>query len=1232
MRDKPLFKVQRFPAMNRVTEVRYRLSSVRHEDKADHLRGPGSCRYASQGPPGSFSRLPAALVVFLLFAGLFPTVAGGQSVEVTRVHSSKITDLGLYFEGAKGTTYQFGKRISPHGDCIDVTNGYVFVTWYRGGMDDRTMMLSRKELGPTGTWKTIEFPHRHMGFRGDGHLPFEDRRGDSHNTIAVAVSPIDDTVHLIYDMHAYSTSDDEPWRSNYFNYSVSMANAAFVPDAEWTIGLFGPKRGHLRSGEDYQRLTYPNFARLDDGSLVVRWRKGGSGNGDDYHSRYDGTWSAPAIFSDGTLPGTTEDNNIYAGVAFQHGKLIRCFPVRYAVRGDGELSNGLHYAEATTPYAADDWRDIHGNPLTLPIADLNEVLVTQPLEWGYGKNMNGITFTTTANGAFHYKVEVGGTMVHYYRPPGASGFVLDDQNIPGGGLGSLGGYVLAMDQNGSGRPRIWATAEGTSDWQIVHDETSGPGMRHYNTRLNGDGTLVYYLMEPGSGQAQPLHVYEYAITTPPVEPTYTLTVNNGSGSGSYVEGAVVDIAAGTPPATDQQFDRWTGDTTHLSNPADPRPSIVMTAADVTVTATYRTVPTRVLTVGQGEGGGAYAPGYPVAIAADPAPAGSVFDRWLGDTAYLGDIHDPTTTVTMPDEDLAVAASYQVVTSFTFSPTEDAYLQGGVRYNNSDLKVEPGHRISYLKFDLSGLNGAVDNATIVLQESSDPGEGTLRFFAGSHHNWTETELSSANAPSIGSQVGVWTGSVGNEDSIAVDVSPLVQGNGEYTLIIQMDGGGNDIWFSSKEGSTAPQLVVETSGPPSEPQAVIGASPQSGGTPLLVQFDGSGSQASSGATIIGYEWDFDDDGTTDALGANASHTYASPGSHTARLTVTDSLSLSSSVTVAIEATAGSSTIVTTTVARSGVSGVVQQDDTGNFGGASWHVKNASQAALTRKAYLRFDLGAPAGPVEGAHLDLVVHLIDESIGDTDQVLNVYGLTDESMDQWDPATTTWSVAPGNDTASKFAADPARTDFLGTIELDFNGDKAAPVGSTVTFDTGALTAFLGADTNGLVTLIIGRTANPKSSVNLLFKGDSSASPPSLTITRSEPGNNFDAWIGAYPGLAGLTGLDDDPDGDLLPNGIENFFGTHPGEFSQGLTAGISGSGQFTITHPQGPLADDLTATYRWSTDLVTFHGNAETNPAGTTCTFSTLPDTPSAGWTTVVATLSGNPVEALFVVVEVTR
>ena len=68
----------------------------------------------------------------------------------------------------------------------------------------------------------------------------------------------------------------------------------------------------------------------------------------------------------------------------------------------------------------------------------------------------------------------------------------------------------------------------------------------------------------------------------------TLTVNNGSGSGTYPANYIIQIAADAAPSG-QVFDKWTGDVSGVTNVNDANTTYTLGSTNATVTATYRSL-------------------------------------------------------------------------------------------------------------------------------------------------------------------------------------------------------------------------------------------------------------------------------------------------------------------------------------------------------------------------------------------------------------------------------------------------------------------------------------------------------------------------------------------------------------------------------------------------------------------------------------------------------------------
>lgn len=139
--------------------------------------------------------------------------------------------------------------------------------------------------------------------------------------------------------------------------------------------------------------------------------------------------------------------------------------------------------------------------------------------------------------------------------------------------------------NGTGYIHGWIN--GTQRWNHNNLSTHGSGSINQimlNTTINGAVTPTgpnqkrwwdLFKIGPGGGSTPP----------PPPPTTYSLTVTNGSGDGSYTPGTSVNIAADPAPGG-QQFSQWTGNTAGVANVNSANTTITMPASNVNLTANY----------------------------------------------------------------------------------------------------------------------------------------------------------------------------------------------------------------------------------------------------------------------------------------------------------------------------------------------------------------------------------------------------------------------------------------------------------------------------------------------------------------------------------------------------------------------------------------------------------------------------------------------------------------------
>ncbi|WP_299059603.1 BNR-4 repeat-containing protein [uncultured Polaribacter sp.] len=477
------------------------------------------------------------IIIFILTIGFFISVHGQKKLSAIIKSNTKVTQEGegaLFFAGTKDVNYRFGQRISPHGDCVDVINGYAFVTWYKGGMDQRNLMLSRKNLNVENSpWVTIQFPHQHVG-QGGELLKGTGIRGDSHNTAAIGISTIDNTIHIIYDMHAYNKTS---LPNDFFNYSVSKKEMAFVPDNEFTLDIFEPKKNFLKSGQNYERMTYPMIHRADDGTLVARYRRGGSGNGDIELAHYNGTsWTNNWLFHEGTL-ALPNRNNMYGGERFLNGKFYSGFSIRYSTNNSTSTSNGYSlnsglyfaYTNDIPKNQSSQWFDVNDTPISLPIKNninpaQDPVQIAQPGDdFGTATNPRSSSdpaWTVTENGAIHFVQRVDNINVHYYKRAADANFSKNAGGlIPNpetrGELFSYKNHVFMVELIG-GKVNIKTTLEGENNWKVIYTGQEIISFDHFDAFVEDDKLYVYLMEDTGNntvgqGDKRPLYFQEFSL-------------------------------------------------------------------------------------------------------------------------------------------------------------------------------------------------------------------------------------------------------------------------------------------------------------------------------------------------------------------------------------------------------------------------------------------------------------------------------------------------------------------------------------------------------------------------------------------------------------------------------------------------------------------------------------------------------------------------------------------------
>ena len=242
-----------------------------------------------------------------------------------------------------------------------------------------------------------------------------------------------------------------------------------------------------------------------------------------------------------------------------------------------------------------------------------------------------------------------------------------------------------------------------SDYMFDHWDKDGErygSSYHYNNIVMGDTDVTY-------------HAYYRNRNS------YNLTVNNGTGSGTYKERQSVSISANTAP-DGYKWSNWSGDYYSIGSRYNSSTSIVMPSHDCEVTANYSSIkPTHTLTVINGSGSGVYAEGTTIKCYGNQAPDTYEFSYWTeGDNiiSYSNPI-----SITMGTTDRTIEANYNPIPYFTVTVINGKLADGTtsgsfLRNSNPQIIMDPApDGMKFLQWEI--LTGDDNDVTQPLAENT-----------------------------------------------------------------------------------------------------------------------------------------------------------------------------------------------------------------------------------------------------------------------------------------------------------------------------------------------------------------------------------------------------------------------------------------------------------------------------------------------------------------------------------
>ena len=341
--------------------------------------------------------------------------------------------------------------------------------------------------------------------------------------------------------------------------------------------------------------------------------------------------------------------------------------------------------------------------------------------------------------------------------------------------------------------------------------------------------------------------------------------------------------------------------------------------------------------------------------------------------------------------------YSPTQTFTFNPTDDAYVRSDQPNNNfgtaPTLRMKQSSPIynSYLKFAVSGVSGQILSAKLRMKVTvASSSGGSVYSVSNNYKNtsnpWIETGIKYNNAPAISGSPLDTEGAVTVNQVVEFDVTLAITGNGTFSFGLK-NSSTTMVQYSSKQGATKPELVIQTGSP--SPPTIVSFSPTSGPVGAVVIITGTNFSGATQVAFNGVVAGFTVDSNT-----QISATVPS-GAATGKISVTTP---GGSVTSANDFTVTPPPIIFNPTDDA----YVRADQAGsNFGTQT--TLRMKQSAPIINSYLKFVVSGVSGTVISAKLRMKVTAASSSGGSVYSVSN----NQQGGAPWTELNVTYSNAP---------------------------------------------------------------------------------------------------------------------------------------------------------------------------------------------------------------------------------